>query len=107
VFLWKLTSATCLRGDNSGYTSSCKGSQVFTLEDEYICMTRHLTFLQNPSPQVAITLPRISQDLEPEPGVTAQDQGPTKPSTTTYVHTRIQVKILSRIKIGIGTYSSI
>jgi hypothetical protein len=72
-----------------GYTSSPKVYRVFTLEDEYVFTTRDLTFLKKTSPQVATTLRRISQDPEPDPGSTPQDQGPKDPSTTTSVHSRI------------------
>jgi hypothetical protein len=71
------------------YTSSHKVYRVFTLDDEYVFMTQDLTFPKKTSPQVATTLPRISQDPEPDPGLTLQDQGPKDPSTTTSVHTRI------------------
>jgi hypothetical protein len=48
-----------------------------------------LTFPKKTSSQVATTLRRISQDPEPDPGSTPQDQGPKDPSTTTSVHIRI------------------
>jgi hypothetical protein len=51
-----------------------------------------LIFPKKTSPQVATTLRRISQNLEPDPGSTPQDQGPQDPSTTTSVHTRILVE---------------
>jgi transposase InsO family protein len=69
-----------------GYTSSPKVYRVFTLEAEYVFTTRDLTFPKKTSPQVATTLRRISQDPEPDPGSTPQDQGPKDPSTTTSVH---------------------
>jgi hypothetical protein len=72
-----------------GYTSSSKVYRVFTLEDEYVFTTQDLTLPKKNSPQVATTLRRISQDPEPDPGSTPQDQGPKDPSTTTSVHTRI------------------
>jgi hypothetical protein len=72
-----------------GYTPSPKVYRVFNLEDEYVFATRDLTFPQKTSPQVATILRRISQDPEPDPGSTHQDQGPKDPSTTTSVHTRI------------------
>jgi hypothetical protein len=48
-----------------------------------------LTFPKKTSPQVATPLQRISQNPEPDPESTPQDQGPKDPSTTTSVHTRI------------------
>jgi hypothetical protein len=48
-----------------------------------------LTFPKMSSSQVATTLHRISQDPEPDPVTTPQDEGPKDPSTTTSVHTRI------------------
>jgi hypothetical protein len=90
-----------------GYTSSPKVYRVFTLEDEYVFTSRDLTFPQKTSPQVATTLQRISQDPEPDPGLTPQDQGPKDPSTTTSVHTRILAENNGSDQIGVGTYSSI
>jgi hypothetical protein len=75
-----------------GYTSSSKVYRVFSLEDEYVFTTRDLTFPKTTSPQVATTLCRISQDPEPDPGLTPQDQGPKDPSTTSSVHTRIRAE---------------
>jgi hypothetical protein len=72
-----------------GYTSSPKVYRVLTLEDEYVFTTRNLTFPKKTSPQVATPLRTISQDPEPDPGSTPQDQGPKDPSTTASVHTRI------------------
>jgi hypothetical protein len=72
-----------------GYTSSPKVYRVFTLEDEYVFTTPELTFPKKTSAQIAISLRRISQDPEPDPGSTPQDQGPKDPCTTTSVHTRI------------------
>jgi hypothetical protein len=72
-----------------GYTSSPKIYRVFTLEDEYAFTTRDLTFSEKTCPEVATTLQRISQDLDPDPGSTPQDLGPKDPSTTTSVYTRI------------------
>jgi hypothetical protein len=72
-----------------GYTSSPKVYRVCTLEDEYVFTTRYLKFPKKSSPQVAITLRRIPQDPEPDPGSTPQDQGPNDPPITTSVHTRI------------------
>jgi hypothetical protein len=72
-----------------GYTSSPKVYRVFTLDDEYVLMTRDLTFSKITSPQLAITLHRISQDLELYPGSTPQHQRPKDHSTTTSVQTRI------------------
>jgi hypothetical protein len=48
-----------------------------------------LTFPKKTSPHVARTLRRISQDPEPDPGSSPQDQGPKDPSTTTSVQTKI------------------
>jgi hypothetical protein len=72
-----------------GYTSSPKVYRVFTLEDEYVFTTRDLTFPKKPSPQLVTTVGSSSQDPEPDPGSTPQDQGPKHPSTSTFVHTRI------------------
>jgi transposase InsO family protein len=71
------------------YTSSPKVYRVFTFEDEYVFTTRDLTFPKKTSPQVVTTLRRISQDPEPDPESTPQDQGSKDPSTTTSVHTRM------------------
>jgi hypothetical protein len=48
-----------------------------------------LTFPKNTFPQVGTPLRRISQDPEPEPRSTPQDQGPKDHSRTTSVRTRI------------------
>jgi hypothetical protein len=56
---------------------------VFNLEDENVLSTCDLTFLKKTSPQIASTLRKISQDLEPEPGSTPQTQGTKDLSTTT------------------------
>jgi hypothetical protein len=53
-----------------GYTASPKVYGVFTFEDEYVFIPRDLTFPKKSSPQVVITLCRISQDLEPDSGST-------------------------------------
>jgi hypothetical protein len=71
------------------YIWTPKVYRVCTLEDEYVFTTRDLTFPKKTSPQVATTVRRISQDPEPDPGSTPQDQGPKDPSTTTSIHTRI------------------
>jgi hypothetical protein len=66
-----------------GYTSSTKIFRVFILEDEYLFTTRDLIFPKKTSSLVATPLQRISQDPDPDPGLTPQDQGPKDPSTTT------------------------
>jgi transposase InsO family protein len=53
-----------------GYTLSPKVYRVFSLHDEYVFMTRDLTFPKKTSPQVATTLCRIPQDPEPDLGST-------------------------------------
>jgi hypothetical protein len=69
-------------------TSSPKVPRVFNFKDEYAFTTRYLTFLKQTSPHVATTLRRISQEPDPDPGSTPQDQGPKDPSKTTSVYTR-------------------
>jgi hypothetical protein len=77
-----------------GDTSVSKVYRVFTLEDEYVFMTRNLSFLKKTSPQEVTILRRMSHDLEQDPGYSYQDQGPKDASTTTSVHTRIRTEVL-------------
>jgi hypothetical protein len=74
---------------NVGYTSSPKVYRVFKLEDEYVFTSADLTLPKKTSPQVRISLRSISEDPEPDPGSTPQDQGPKHLSTTISIHTRI------------------
>jgi hypothetical protein len=72
-----------------GDTLSSKVYRFFTLEDGYDITTRDLIFAQKTSPRLATTLRIISQDPEPDPGLTPHDQEPKDLSTTTFLYSRI------------------